>query len=162
MFPFLVDFVKILCIQLINSVVGAPELVQVFSGQVYGVYWLRIRCILIGLKESGIAFISFSLYVSWLVLNLSLLKVCFLSYIKEKNRRVTVCHSLTLVIFWILKHLNPRVSTKRAEIRNWEFCSRPFSWLQATKFSLYISLPERDMIIAIGTAQTRTYLNVGF
>lgn len=85
MFPFLVDFVKILCIQLINSVVGAPELVQVFSGQVYGVYWLRIRCILIGLKESGIAFISFSLYVSWLVLNLSLLKVSVSCHMLKKK-----------------------------------------------------------------------------
>lgn len=85
MFPFLIDFVKILCIKFINSVVGAPELVQVFSGQVYGVYWLRIRCTLIRLKESGIAFISCCLYVSWLVLNLSLLKVSVFCHILKKK-----------------------------------------------------------------------------
>lgn len=85
MFPFLIDFIKILCIKFINSVVEAPELVQVFSGQVYDVYWLRIRCTLIGLKESGIAFISCCLYVSWLVLNLSLLKVSVFCHMLKKK-----------------------------------------------------------------------------
>ena len=68
---------------------------------------------------------------------------CFLSYVKEKNRRVSLCHSLTLVIFWILKHLNPRVSTKRTEIRNWEFCGSPLVDFRPPSF-LCTSVCQRE------------------
>lgn len=68
---------------------------------------------------------------------------CFLSYIKEKNRRVSLCHSLTLVIFWILKHLNPRVSTKRTEIRNWVFCGSPLVDFRPLSF-LCTSVCQRE------------------